>query len=461
MTASSDLGRPLRIFAVFAVFIAALASHALCVRNYGIDIPIWDQWGAEGLFLLKPWAEGHLAWSDLIAPWNEHRIAPTRVLALAMYELSNGSWSPLRTQYVNAAIYALIPASIVLLTARSDAGRKQKIMFALFVLVLSVIPYAWENTLGGFQNQFYFLLLALIIGLGMAAFCRFGAASAIGILATAALGVFTMAPGIMTAPAIAAVVLARAWLGQIGWRKALIITTVLVSIFIAGYAATPVINANLAQRAQSARDLYHAFVLTIGWPMTSRRTGGILLWLPTMVACWMVFRRRWSGNLDLFMLGLSAWTIVQALGIAIARGHDMTAVTPRYDDVLAMGLFSNFWFAIRLATWPQKSGICTIAGRIPASLLALTIAEGFISGDAVYLRDMAERRNQLLMQRTHVQAYLRHGQAAELNQAVPAIGLPDPASLRMVLDDPTIRRMLRAPLGISAPPQTDPDASSN
>lgn len=45
----------------------------LCVINrYGVDIPFWDQWGAEAQGLYIPLVEGRLHVVDLFRSHNEH-----------------------------------------------------------------------------------------------------------------------------------------------------------------------------------------------------------------------------------------------------------------------------------------------------------------------------------------------------------------------------------------------------
>lgn len=58
------------------------------ITQYGNATPYWDQWNAEAELLYKPYLEGNLSWSSLLAPHNEHRIFTTRILALGLLELN-------------------------------------------------------------------------------------------------------------------------------------------------------------------------------------------------------------------------------------------------------------------------------------------------------------------------------------------------------------------------------------
>lgn len=446
MSLQGQLGRRLSTAAVALTFLVAFVAHAAYVHMYGVDIPIWDEWGAEGYYFLKAWAEGHLTLHAWITPWNEHRIFFSRLVTLATFELSRGTWSVLRTQYVNAAIYAAIPALLMRVVTRAPVSRRGKLFVAVVILAMAVLPYAWENTLGAFQNQFYFMILALLAALFTAASGTLSVPRSGALLLIAVAGIFTMAPGVVTGAAAALVLVCRAWLGQVSWRRAVPLGALLLAITVAGYLTTPVLPGPHPMKAQSLLEFVHVFVRAMAWPATSPHAGMVLCWIPATVGAWMLLRRRWATPADVVMLGLAAWTVVQAAGIALSRGHDLVVMTPRYLDVLAMGVVANAWFATRLAT----HGAAGRLRHVPAFLFGLVVAQGFIAAQPDTLRQMAQRRDQMFMQRTHIMAYLRTGVPAELEQPVPATPLPDAAQLHTVLDDPTIRRML-LPLADSTP----------
>ena len=169
MTLETRIGRRLTAIAVVIAFVAAVVAHATMVHAFGVEVPFGDQWGAEGLYLLKPWAEGHLGFSDLFIPWNEHRIVFSRIVSILIYEGSAKTWSVMRTMYFNTLIYACIPALLIYFVGRSDASRRQKAAMACVIVLFAILPYGWENTLGAFQNSFYFMILLAIGGTGMAA----------------------------------------------------------------------------------------------------------------------------------------------------------------------------------------------------------------------------------------------------------------------------------------------------
>ena len=57
--------------------------------RYGMTLPEWDQWDAEGLKLLAPWFNQDGFLSALFTPHNEHRVVLTKLLNLGL-TVTNG-----------------------------------------------------------------------------------------------------------------------------------------------------------------------------------------------------------------------------------------------------------------------------------------------------------------------------------------------------------------------------------
>jgi hypothetical protein len=49
-------------------------------HRYGMTMPEWDQWDAEGLYLLAPWFNDDHFLRALFTPHNEHRVVLTKLL---------------------------------------------------------------------------------------------------------------------------------------------------------------------------------------------------------------------------------------------------------------------------------------------------------------------------------------------------------------------------------------------
>jgi hypothetical protein len=123
----------------------------------GSDLPTWDQWDAESETLFRPWLEGHLSVRDLFHPHNEHRLVTTKLYALGLL-MANGQWDAFVETTANAAVHTVFAVLLLLLARRWLKGIWLAGFGALLVLLLT-LPFSWENTLFGFQIQFYFLEL--------------------------------------------------------------------------------------------------------------------------------------------------------------------------------------------------------------------------------------------------------------------------------------------------------------
>src|ERR1700748_2717758 len=82
------------------------------VSHYGTSLPINDQWGGEGFYLLKPWYEGRLTFAALLAPHNEHRVFFSRLLTLTL-TAGNGQWDCMLQMVFDAIFCGAIAAMLL------------------------------------------------------------------------------------------------------------------------------------------------------------------------------------------------------------------------------------------------------------------------------------------------------------------------------------------------------------
>ncbi|WP_251278095.1 hypothetical protein, partial [Enterobacter hormaechei] len=113
----------------------------------------------EGATALQPWLHGTLQWSTLLEPHNEHRIFPTRLVALLSFFLT-GQWNNVYEARISAVVACLIPATLVWHALRDSGVVGGRRLLVAFALLMSILPFSWENLLVGFQSQFYFLVLS-------------------------------------------------------------------------------------------------------------------------------------------------------------------------------------------------------------------------------------------------------------------------------------------------------------
>src|SRR5438105_10925929 len=94
-----------------ALFLAIWGAKLVVIDRFGSDLPYWDQWAREGELTFAPWFERHELWHNLVAPHNEHRIAPTLALNLGLV-IVGGQWDARVQCIVSGALHAAIAAGL-------------------------------------------------------------------------------------------------------------------------------------------------------------------------------------------------------------------------------------------------------------------------------------------------------------------------------------------------------------
>jgi hypothetical protein len=449
-----------------AICLVVVGCKLWLIGSHGSPLPFLDQWKGEGAEVLRPWLKGVLGPADLVAPFNEHRIVPSRLLVLGLFELNARQWDSQVQMVAGAALHAACAFVLgAILVAGLGARHKGPIFAAL--LVLFCLPFDWQNTLWGFQSQFYFLILFTVIalwGLGWHAagtarwWCGVGA----GFLAC-----FSMASGGFAGLALAGWLVVKFLLHPETRRdRGNWITFAAALAFGAlGFAlyTPPKIESLTALHVQSPGAFLHGFAIHLGWPNSSSPLFGLVAFAPFATLLGLRWARRRdpasissATSVDDFLFPLGIWVALQAAALAWSRNHAMASVISRYMDLLALGALVNLGCLLRLATfttgrWPRRallvSGLAwtalAIAGLVP--LLQRN-----------FRLDLPTLNQIHRIQATAVRQFLITGRSADLG-GKPVFGLP-PADLDLLADllrDPVIQNALPTGLGIrrvSVPP---------
>ena len=156
-------GRFQTIFARFprwcvfiGLFIFICGAKLWLINGFGNATPFGDEWPGEGAFI-KASIEGSLSPLQYFEPHNEHRIAFTRFLVMALLRVDK-QWDPILQMVAQAPIHALAIVALVSITGTFMNGLG-KACRATFAAGVGLLPFGWENTLWGFQSQFYFMML--------------------------------------------------------------------------------------------------------------------------------------------------------------------------------------------------------------------------------------------------------------------------------------------------------------
>ena len=436
--------------------LVVLGGKFMLIRSHGSDVPHWDQWDIEGVQLIKPWLEDNLSAGDLFAPHNEHRPFFTRVWALLIYVV-NGQWDARLEMVANALLHA--GAAVVILGFLAPTLRGwQKPAFVALLVLLFATPYDWENTVHGFQSQFYFLLLFTLVHLHGSLVRRplttgWWVAQAAGLAA-----LFCMGSGAASAVVV---------LVMLGF-KALVLRQWTRGDAYTGIASAAMLAAGILLRVpapwqdhlrpDSVLAYLHSLSALLAWPFP------FLLVAPLMVAPIVIYTLKarsaaWDSGTVLFVTGLAVWAWVQTAALAYARGGFQLGYSSRYGDLLAIGVIAS---AVALA------GLLNLKTdgmkRSTTVILALCWAVLVVSG-ILYRSFWSERRHLADLRRVHpiqisnIRDFIATGDVGALSdQPMLHIPYPDAGRLAEFLSDPTIRSIL--PVSIRAPIQLVADKFS-
>ena len=446
---------------LLALFLMVAGARWWLVQTYTTELPYVDQWDGEAAAVLKPWAEGHLQWHDLLVPHNEHRVVLTRALCLGLFA-ANGQWDGQLETAVNAALcggFAVLMAAVLLRVFGS--GWRWTILAAL--AVYGTLPFGWENTLNGFQSQNYFLVffsLAAIWGLGLH---RAGAAEWWMGLAGAVLACLSMGSGFLAAAAVLGLMMVQALRGRVwpDWRDG--ITAVLcVGIVVAGWVTRTVVPAHAFLRADSSAAFLRAFCRYLAWPFYDQPTAAWWMAAPLLVLTVVYLRRvfvrgeRMGDQRVKLLLGVGGWCVLQVAALAYTRDGHGAPPACRYMDLLAIFPLTNWLAAALLVREFAGSGRGRVAGVTGVAacwmgVLACGLWQETAKDFRVWLPGYLAAQRQ---SEANARGYLRTGDFARYLAGKPPdeIAFPRPERLRELLDDPTIGAFLpadvRAPLAM-------------
>lgn len=349
LASSSKRREPFRA-AVLLILIGTLAAILgakwSMIHRFGSDIPYMDQWDAEAGAMVLAHAEGKPAAECILAFHNQHRPVLTKALNYGLLQL-DGQWSPLLQMTVNALVH-VAAIGIFLSFAKRAFSTTAFVLTCLFGLLLFCPGYAWENTLQGFQSQFYFLLgsafLSLWITLGSPLFsARWWLGASVGLF-----GLGSMGSGILTFVALGAVLCFQGLIEKTWSLRQSLALALLAALTLGGVFLGADFSIYNSQKATSLSELVAAFLSCLAWPGKPGVAFAVLMPLPALFLLWSVLRQRKLDKTDAIILGLNAWCWLQMLALAITRGHGNPGCSSRYMDVFAIALLANAFALLRL-----------------------------------------------------------------------------------------------------------------
>lgn len=363
---------------LFLAGLACIVLGAKCrlIANAGTSLPLWDEITAVGSGVLQPWYQGEFELAALFSPHNEHRVAFTRLVSLGL-TVVNGQWDARLEQVFSAMLHAGLVVAIASLVRGWLPGIAGTVV-SLLAAALAALPFTWENTLFGFQSQFFgFALFSLgQIHLTLSA-RRIDAGWILGHLCGAA-ALFTIAAGPIPSAAVFVVVAWR-WM-QRHTRDRLTLPNLAVSGAICVVAALlhQSSAAAVSQTPVSIIAAAKSVLLMSAWPSTAWMPFTLGMAGPLAWVAWRQLREPSPKPGHEVFLGLTIWWTGLIAAATLARGYEGTGgLASKYLDLLAVGVVlqavAAAWLARERRIWAVIAGawfLVTLAGMTHWSFYA-------------------------------------------------------------------------------------------
>lgn len=436
-----------------------LGAKLLLIAAFASPTPFWDQWDAEAAYLYKPHVEHTLTIKALLSPHNEHRILWSRLLSLLLLEL-NGRWDPILQMVVNAGLHVMALFLLVKALGRG-LGEAGLWILALTTALLFAIPFGWENTLAGFQSQFYLLVIMAVAALDVGADAkglstRWCLAVALGLASY-----FAMASGALTL-----IALSTLYGGQILQRRRVggreyVALAIMLTVALVLLSGVPTIPQHNPMKAQSLLQFAIAAAEASSWPLSwpgnfgahnvwrhfaLNLAGTLFVNVPLLCVLYFAAKRDDDHQRLDRLATFGVWVFLQTASLAYGRATDVHA--SRYLDVIVVGVVINVACLLYLV----QSTAHRHVQRTAAGWLSIVIVSVVYAGLKVPPFVM-ERWRQTQQQTVNTKAFLATGDQTNLT-GKPYLDIPYPSAERLInlASDPSIRSVL--PLPIMPPSET-------
>jgi hypothetical protein len=428
----------------------------LVLEKNGSDLPFYDQWDAEASGVFVPYIEGNFHLGQLFAPQNEHRIFFTRTLNFGLM-LANGQWDALMQCVVNAMLHAAILACL-LEWIRRQLGIVATISSFVILTVMAGLPIVWENTICGFQSQFYFLL-----GFSLLAMNWFLSAAVwswrwwLAIISSLC-SIFSMGSGFFCVVPVMMVFICKIWFNRPTWRKQMPTLVACCAIAAIGWSLRSRPPENIMFQAHTVKDFVFSFMRCAAWPNNNNFWLAPLLYLPLAILFWREQKELLVKPACQFVLAFGFWILLQCAAMAFARGNGGAGPANRYCDLLSMGVLVNSLALIMLVKdsvflRPRFSWLNALI-----LLWCIVLIQGTHHRLHVEMRDdLPQRKAWLQANEINVRGFLITGKFADTNRT--SLPYPSADSLAQRLDNPWIRRIL--PASVRMPIALDPTNSNS
>jgi hypothetical protein len=420
------------------------------VDALGSSLPILDEWNGQGTDLLKPWEEGTLRFAHLFNPHNEHRIVLSRILTLGLFWL-NGQWDSRFALVVNAMIFASLAIGVAA-ALRNMFGLRSSALIFSSVALWSALPYAYENTLWGFQSAFYLLLCFSFLGLWGAGLHPAGSRWWIVGVGAALLACLSMASGFLAPVALVVLGALKLAKNRSSFRDFWITAAVSFGMIALSLYFRVTVSQHEVLKAASLSAWFAAFGRALAWPFSGPPVAALAIYSPAIALlisyCW---KRRAALDQEASrtaeaLLGVAFWVVLQAAAIAYGRGGDGSQCPgSRHMDLLAPGALVNLFAVVAFLRANRQSAWIQRGGNLAGTVWMIWILCGVIWTSHDQFGQCLARHGGIRIDEEHVRAYVATGDRGYLKESSsPLLPFPDPTYFAILLDDSTIRQILPA-----------------
>lgn len=345
----------LRMCPAVATFLLVAAAQLWLVGGIGTDIPILDQWDAEGANLYPAFIDGSLTWHRLVQAHNEHRIVFTQLWNLGLFVV-NGAWDPLVQLFAGVVLRAGCAGLLAAVFAGRRGGMWTGAGWAAVLAVAYLPMLSWHNVLWGFQSSVWFSL-----GLVTAALALWGGAEGSSrrlwlawVLGAAAQ--FAMGPGLLVPVALVGWIGLRLYERRGRLDRGLLFECLGAAGLLAGailqFLSMPVYSGLVARGV--AQWLW-VFARVLAWPHTDNPAAALVMNAPLAgLLLLRLSRLEWRRKEDGPVLVLGFWVIALAGATAWSRGGEagelVFGLPSRYVDLVVVLPLANLWCAYRLVS---------------------------------------------------------------------------------------------------------------
>jgi hypothetical protein len=423
--------------------LVVLGAKWTLVFLFGGEVPFGDQWDAEVVGLYQPLQAGEFDNASIFTTHNEHRIAATRLLSILMFKIAGDQIDPRLQMVVSTAIHAFWFGMIGVWLARWLRPSFHPLLF-IFLIVLGVAPYAYENTLWPFQSQVYFNLLFWSIAIWGLALGHFTSVRWWCGLMAGICGVLSFGAGGLVGVALVAVICLR---GLIKRRiEGSEVLTVLVSIglVVLGYTLRGEVEQHNVLQADSWATFALAFIRLIAWPANIGLPIGILLWIPGV---WLILElvggRQKTSDLSDVAVSVIVLAVANIGATALFRGQNVVSegIAPRYLDLFSVGLIGNF-LALYLLVKARVGGIAFRRSFVLTWLVVVGLSFGAI-GLHITSKSLPFWKQSANQQLARIRAYLHSGDERVFEgKSIWETSYPNPKRLAKILNTPDLEEIL-------------------